>query len=376
MKRLHGTKPQSGHESSDKTSSRKSSSSGATSKTISSTGSRFRKVIHANRVLEPINSTAPNNFEDIKAHLNRPRDTTSPDEADYRNYVYRSQTAPNESSMLYETLPLLKRYEERGYRAVFNQPFTDFPAHVGFNNGLSVAQPDLVEGIDSTEYNPYPVRERLGGAAVPTPDPNALALAQMAGEWKGPGKDMVTARNQAAYAGASLVYGRNKARTSIGKPDPAGHSYVSSFTTDGTTVNTFAHFAESRSNQTIYNQYPVTSTLLTASFEDYKKGRRQLRNLQDLAKANSYALRDELLEYIPADESEKSAVAQEPDPNPDELAGPQTTDYVDDGYYMYENGTERQSDDEGYEIVGAAESLDKEQASYVGSRLVAAQSEM
>ncbi len=43
-----------------------------------------------------------------------------------------------------------------------------------------------------------------------------------------------------------------------------------------------------------YHQYPITSTNLTNSFEDFKKGRKQLRNLQDDARDLSYGLRDEL----------------------------------------------------------------------------------
>jgi hypothetical protein len=41
---------------------------------------------------------------------------------------------------------LLKEYPAKeGYRISLNQAFTDFPEDVGFNNGLSAPQPDIVE---------------------------------------------------------------------------------------------------------------------------------------------------------------------------------------------------------------------------------------
>jgi hypothetical protein len=51
---------------------------------------------------------------------------------------------------------------------VYNQAFNDFPKDVGLNNGLSAAQPDMVEGLDMTEFDPVPIRLELGGSAVPT----------------------------------------------------------------------------------------------------------------------------------------------------------------------------------------------------------------
>jgi len=61
---------------------------------------------------------------------------------------------------------LLKRYDEPGYHKSYNQSFSNFPKNVGFNNDLSAAQPDMVEGLDMPEFEPFPVRAQLGGAAT------------------------------------------------------------------------------------------------------------------------------------------------------------------------------------------------------------------
>jgi hypothetical protein len=65
---------------------------------------------------------------------------------------------------------------ERGYRRAYNQPFNGFPKNVGFNDGASAAQPDMVEGFDLMRFDLFPVREELGGAAVPSLGPNAITL--------------------------------------------------------------------------------------------------------------------------------------------------------------------------------------------------------
>ncbi|KAM3084732.1 hypothetical protein ACMFMG_003190 [Clarireedia jacksonii] len=196
---------------------------------------------------------------------------------------------------MYESfVALLKRYDEPGYHKSYNQAFSSFPKNVGFNNDLSTAQPDMVEGLNLTQFDPFPAREQLGGAATIYAGPEATTLPHLAGEWKGPGKDMILAQTQAAYDGACMVYGRNKARSFLKDPDPAGHAFVSTFTTDGTILNTFAHYSSETQGQLKYHQSLTSSSLLISSYEDFKKSRRRLRNLQDDSKETSEKLRDEL----------------------------------------------------------------------------------
>jgi hypothetical protein len=191
---------------------------------------------------------------------------------------------------------------------VYNQQFNDFPRNVGFNNGLSPAQPDMIEGLDLAQYDLFPIREdSLLKAAVPSSGPNAITLPHLAGEWKGPGKDMNLARHQAAYNGASMVYARDQACSFLGSPDPTSHAYVQTFTTDGTTLNTFAHYSTESQGHVTYHQYPTSSSFLVSSYEDYKTSRRRLRNLQDSAKEASEKLRDKLNEKWLANQYQPSA---------------------------------------------------------------------
>ncbi|KAM3065598.1 hypothetical protein ACMFMG_011308 [Clarireedia jacksonii] len=105
---------------------------------------------------------------------------------------------------------------------------------------------------------------------------------------------MVLAQTQAAYDGACMVYGRNRARSLLKSPNPASHAFVSTFTTNGTTPNTFAHYSSESQDQVKYHQYPTSSSFLISSYKNFKTSRRRLRNLQDYAKETSEKLRDEL----------------------------------------------------------------------------------
>lgn len=90
-------------------------------------------------------------------------------------------------------------------------------------------------------------------------------------------------------------YGRNAARESIGRADPPNTAHIGSFISDGTHITTFAHYAtKDASGKTVYHQWPVTNTDIQLSHQNFKIGRRQVRNLQDWTRDNSYLLKEEL----------------------------------------------------------------------------------
>ena len=266
----------------------------ASIKTVSSSDSRFPNLLSRNGILEQPNSKRPSNYKEICNQLDKARETASPTESEFEATAYKIQTAENEQTVLLESSALLKRYP-RGYRRVFDQPFNDFPRDAGFNDGLSPAQPDMLEGLDIATFSPIIVRQELHSAAVPSLGANAITLPHLAGEWKGPGKDLSVARHQAAYDGASMVHARNEACTYLRTPDPADQASVHTFTTDGAILNTYAHFSTNESGQIKHQPYPTSSSFLTSSYSDFRRSRRRLRNLQDCAWKNSHKLRDDLL---------------------------------------------------------------------------------
>ncbi|KAL2139153.1 hypothetical protein VTI28DRAFT_5717 [Corynascus sepedonium] len=100
---------------------------------------------------------------------------------------------------------------------------------------------------------------------------------------------------QCAYDGAALTYARNQALAYMGITDRPGFAEVTTFATDGTTINFYAHYAvQSENGAPEYHQCLISSINLTKSFQDFKEGWKQLRNLQDRARNSSYALLHQL----------------------------------------------------------------------------------
>ncbi|RMJ08998.1 hypothetical protein CDV36_011388 [Fusarium kuroshium] len=272
--------------------------SSPTTKTVSTSMTGFAAQARKNGILGPLDCKPPVNLVDIRERHIRSRGTPSPTESMYQNYVEGITTAPNEMGVTVEVgRQLLKSYPGERYNQAFNKAFTGFPKNAGVNNGLSAPQPDFVEGLGVDEFRPLPIEDCVDGAVLYKDNPDSITLPHLAGEFKGPGKNMMHAKLQSAYDGAALVHGRNRALDSLGEPSTAGHAKVTTFTTDGTNLNLFAHYATpSEDGATKYHQYPINSTILTNSLQDFRQGYRQIRNAQDYAREESYKLRDQLKE--------------------------------------------------------------------------------
>ena len=268
--------------------------------TGSTTSSGFEVQATRNGILLSSNSTPPANLRGLVAHLNRSRDSPSPTRSVYRDYVDTITKAANEATASHETVSLLKTYPgDRGYARAWNQPFTAYPRHVGFNNALSTPAPSFLQGYRQLEFA-FPVGDVLDTAVLYDNSQNSIALPHLAGEFKPPNSTLDHAALRAAYTGAALVHARNEALGYLRSSDPAQHASVLTVTTDGRALSVFAHHASASTpsvgggNQ--YHQYRLTASHLDESFDDFRRGRRQLRNAQDYAKEQARRLRGRLLE--------------------------------------------------------------------------------
>ena len=324
--------------------------SGSTkTKTTSTTSSGFAIKARNNGILDPQSSKPPENLNNIREQYAKSRATASPPESVYNDYVDRIEKAGNEATIVVKTSELLKKYP-KGYNQAYNRACTNIPRDVGFNNGLSAPQPDFVEGLEAEEHRPFPIDNYIPGATLYQDDPYSITLPQIAGEWKGPAGDMREARLQSAYDGAAIVYARNQALAYMGKSDPPGHASVTTFATDGTNLNQYAHYAapSDKDPDTLeYHQFPISSTNLTSTYQGHKDGRRSLRNAQDHAKQQSYAMRDELKEHWKQHRSKLPPVAEGINPPTDMEPPPHAVD----GYEDASPHVEEEEDEEDYEIV-------------------------
>ena len=220
--------------------------------------------------------------------------------------------AGNEATLVVDTSrKLLNKYSDKGYNHSYNRQFTGLPKSVGFNHGLFAPQPEFVEGLETEEYRPFPVNDRIPGALIYKDGPRSLALPHFAGEWKGPDGSVDEARIRGAYDGAALIYARTRAHAYMGKEDPPGHAEITTFTIDDTNLSLYPHYAapSAEDGGTLqYHQYLVSSTNLTSTYQGYEDGRKSIRNAQDHAKTRSEQLRDQLMQHWKQNRNKHSPV--------------------------------------------------------------------
>ena len=280
----------------NRTQSDQTAKTSSSTKTVPSSDPRFPELIQKNGILTKQESTKASNFDEIRNTLKRSRASPSPEPEDFQNFVVEVKDASNEESIQDAFLPLMRKFDVREIKRYRNQQFTKYPPNIGFNDGLSAAKPDFVEGYPKTAFGPYPVEERLGGSAVLAPGASAIALPHIAGEFKRLGGDMLCGTCQAAYDAACLVYGRNNARISVSKIDKANSAYVGSFITDGDRLSISVHYsANNDSGEILYHQCPVFDQSIQMDHETFKLGIRHLRNLQDWAKSNACSIKNDLI---------------------------------------------------------------------------------
>lgn len=276
-----------------------------TTKATRTTAPQPRNLAFQNGILLSGESKAPTNLNDIRIRHARRRESINASESRFNAYARKVGHAPNEMTVgrLVDT-HLLKDYNDddndgQRYDLVVNQQLKSLPRNSGLNNNLPAPQPTILQGLIETEFAPFPIHEYVPGAVYDPSNCRSVTLPHFSGDLKRQGGDVTKlAAQQSAYNGATHVLARNRALSYLGRPDPAGHAEVTTFTADGTVMNFFAHYAapSGLDGSTQYHQFKYASVDLTISHSTYSDGRRGLRNAQDRAKESSTALKDGLIE--------------------------------------------------------------------------------
>lgn len=284
-------------------------------RSIPSSDSKFPGIIRKNGILQDYESTEPSNIDKIHNTFKRPRESLSPELKDFKRYRRAIGIAGNEDAIQRTVLSLFKNDDDEDQKQLINQQFIEFPSNVGFNNGLSAAKPDFVEGYLEEAFQPYPIKDLLGGSAVPTSDQFPIALPHIVGEFKRRGGDFECGTCQAAYDAACLVYGRKHACISMTKMDEANAAHVGSFVTDGKRLLISVHYSATTAlGKTVYHQCPIYDSSISMDYNSFKLGYRQIRNLQDWARGNACSVKDNLIVHY-----QESAVVTKEQKSPGEL---------------------------------------------------------
>lgn len=277
----------------------KSGTSGDSSRSISTTSEGFENRALENGVFDAVRSGKQTVADaDVKKKLLASRGSTSPTQSQYNKFADRIVEASNEQGAIavyskYIFQDTEDAYFDIGYRRKEDKMWTEFPKNVGFNNGLSAPKPDIIEGFSRDTFPP--TIEYIKSSRIVRDEPKYVVLPHMAVEYKAREKSLHEAKVQAGYDGAAMVYGRNEALKFIGKADPPRRPAVLTATTTGQEWNVYAHYAHPNeaTGKEEYYQCRMASRSME-NLNEYKQGRRVLRNMQDFAREQASELRDSL----------------------------------------------------------------------------------
>lgn len=275
----------------------RSGSSADTSRSISATSERFENRTLDNGVLDAVRSGKQAVADsDVKKKLLASRGSASPTQSQYNKFADRIVEASNEQG----TIAVYSKYIfqdtedthfDIGYRRKEDKMWTEFPKNFGFNNGLSAPKPDMIEGFSRDSFPP--TIEHIKASRLVRDEPRYVALPHMAVEFKAREKSLHEAKVQAGYDGAAMVYGRNEALKYMGKADPPRQPAVLAATTIGQEWNVYGHYAHPNdlTGQEEYYQCRMAGGSME-NLNEYKQGRKVLRNMQDFAREQSSDLRE------------------------------------------------------------------------------------
>lgn len=277
----------------------RSGSSADTSMTISSTSEGFEDRALDNGVLDAVRSGKQGVVEsDVKKRLLASRGSASPTQSQYNKFADRIVEASNKQGIIAVYSKYIFQDTEDthfgiGYRRKEDKKWTEFPKNVGLNNSLPAPKPDMIEGFSRDSFPP--TIEHIKASRLVKGEPRYIALPHMAVEYKARGKSLHKAKVQAGYYGAAMVYGRNEALKYIGKADPPRQPAVLTATAIGQEWNVYGHCAHPNdySGKEEYYRCRMAGGSME-NLNEYKQGRKVLRNMQDFAREQSSDLRESM----------------------------------------------------------------------------------
>lgn len=234
----------------------------------------------------------------VKERLISSRESASPTPSQYNKFANRIVEASNDKG----TIAVYSKYVfqdtedhhfDVGYRRKEDKIWTKFPQNIGFNSNLPAPKPDMIEGYSRDSF-PSTI-EHIKASRLVSDDPRYVALPHMAVEYRAPEKSLHEAETKAGYNGAAMVYCRNEALKLIGKSDPPRQPVVLTATATGPEWNVYGHYRHLNdgSGREEYYQCHMAGGAMK-NLEEYRHGRKVLKNMQDFAREQSSALRDSI----------------------------------------------------------------------------------
>ncbi|UKZ46400.1 hypothetical protein TrVGV298_000601 [Trichoderma virens] len=249
-----------------------------------------------NGVLTLDMSRPPRNLEWLQMRLKSARHVPDWPTNKWQSYTMHSYLGTTKEAIMFEMMPLFQAFPNRPeYIRTFCQRFDDFPEYAPFALGIEKPCPGFAQGFRLEAY-PCMNIEYVSAAVCLVRDHASLVHPHLAGDFTS--GDVNDLEAVSARHGAALVYMRNLALAHIRAEILEDMAGIMTFTTNGTYINFFAHYASTSAEGRLeYHQYPIASVNLMGSYFEFIQGVTMLRNCQDHALFIATHLRDDLEKY-------------------------------------------------------------------------------
>ena len=272
--------------------------------TSTTTDKRFGGLLRKKGIIYGrVHAEEPEDATAVREFLNRARESNSPDEKDYKEYIETVEYGDNERTMESGVWPLLAKRPVRtrppGYAGNYDLQWTEIESPLA--SGLGDAKPDISESYRGDQY-PEKASEALGSTLRPTQYSGAMPTICV--EWKGPSGLMPSAEKQCAYDGALMVDSAYAAHKYMNK-DPAeflNKTQALTAALNGETARLYGNHVVERGSALKYHQYELDARWPGKSLKEFKETRNQVRNAQDWAWERATRTKDDLHAYAHAKE--------------------------------------------------------------------------
>lgn len=214
----------------------------------------------------------------------------------WQSYTMHSYRCTTKQAIMCEMMSLFQDFPKQPeYIRSFNQRFDEFPEYADFSRGIEKPRPGFAQGFSMEAY-PCVKIEYISAAVCVSHDHASLVHPHLAGDFTA--GDVNDLEAVSARHGAALVYMRNLALAHMGVEVIKDFAGIITFTTNGTYLNFFAHYASTSAEGKLeYHQYPIASVNLMRSYPEFIRGVSMLRNCQDFALSMATALKNDLEKY-------------------------------------------------------------------------------
>lgn len=232
----------------------------------------------------------PQNLEDIREYILKPRSSLSPshfDERKFQEFWALRKRALNEASAMTDIVPIIAGESRKKHHSVTDSLFTNLAPIV---ENVTKPKPDMYDGARPQQLDPR-IRHSLGPHIVPSKNSSRPVVPNFFLEGKSADGRADVARRQACYdgaIGARAMHSLQNYGATEPQHDGNAYSFSSTYHNGTGTLQLYAtHMTQPTApgERSHYHMTEIDSYAMTGNSRRLREGATSFRNLRDLGKS-------------------------------------------------------------------------------------------